>query len=410
MTVEGGLGGRRIAIIHYGEHTPLDEGYRPARMGQLAAWLTEAGAEVTRFVPTYSDIAGGQRPETWTGEETVEGVVHMVPTRTYGSSRGRERLGFLRDFAQGSAAGVAARGPFDLIITGYPPPGVVWALRRRIGGRVPILADIRDLWPDALFADPHPAVAGLAAGAGRLLAQELRLASRVVAMSGTMVARAPHSRRGPAIPLSISDQLRSAPVTVEPEASLQALFVGMLTSFYDLDSVVVGWRQFVASRPGPGTTGETGPPSGGPVLRICGSGVLEEHLRALVADEPTIRFEGWVPAAEVPTLVARSDVGVVPSRPGLGTTLSNKVLEYLGTGLLVLNSLEEEGAAALDGQGLGLRVAPDGAGWAAAFTQVDQELAVHRRDRINRQARALKVYGRQGIEPQWLAEIRDLLV
>ena len=130
------VAGCRIGIVHYGEHTPLDTGYRPARMGQLAAWLTEAGADVTRFVPTYSAFALEHRPLEWTGQLTSEGIIHMIPTRTFTSSKGWDRFGFLRDFAKGSAQAVASRGPFDLLITGYPPPGVVLALRRAAGRRI----------------------------------------------------------------------------------------------------------------------------------------------------------------------------------------------------------------------------------------------------------------------------------
>jgi hypothetical protein len=394
--------GTRIAIIHYGEHTPLDDGYRPVRLGQLASWLTEAGVEVTRFVPTFSDVARRQRPESWTGELTGEGLVHMVPTRSYGSSRGRERLGFLRDFARGSALAVAGHPPFDLVITGYPPPGVVLALRRRIGTRVPILADIRDLWPDALFAEPHPMVEQGARMAGRLLAQELRLATGVIAMSHTMLARAPAPRRRAAIALSISDSLRAAPVSVDASAPMTALFVGLLTSFYDFESMIEGWRRFLAQRPDDRIGAE-------PLLRICGSGVLEDHVRSLAAEVPSIRCEGWVSSTAVPQLVAGADVGLVPPRPGLGTTLGNKVLEYLGTGLYILSSLEREGADELQAQGLGTRVTPSAQGWADGFARFEQELAQHRRDRAERRDRALKVYGREGIEPQWLAQIAGAL-
>jgi len=392
------VAGARIGIIHYGEHVTLDDGYRPARMGQLAEWLTSAGAIVRRFVPTYSDIAGFQRSESWTGTVTREGIIHMVKTRSFESSRSPARFRFLREFAQGAAAAVAETGPYDLLIIGFPPPGVASAIRSQ-SEKVPILADIRDLWPDALFGDPHKYVAAAAQVAGQGLAKELKRVDGVVAMSNTMLERAPQSKRLQAIPHSISESLREVPIAIEDDSPMQAVFVGLLTDFFDMESLISGWARFVSQRTG---TDE-------PVLRIFGSGNTEEQVREWARPYPSIRCEGWVASSEIPRLVAEADIGVVPPRAGLGTTLSNKVLEYLGTGVYILNSLEPESAEVLEVQGLGARVASTPAGWAHGFADFERDLKHHRADRHQRQQVALAAYGREGIEPRWLSEIVKLI-
>ncbi len=389
------VAGLRIGIVHYGEHVPLDESYRPARMGQLAAWLTEAGADVTRFAPTYSHFAGCQR-ESWTGASTAEGTVVMVPTRPFESNRGVERLGFFADFASGTASAVAARPPFDVLLVGFPPPGVVSALRTRVRPCPPILADIRDLWPDALLTGDRPALARAIAVVGHGLASELRLTSGVVAMSATMLGRGPRRRRHRAIPYSISSELATAEPSVAPNGGLQAVFVGILNDFFDLATVVAGWSRFEAERD---------PTVGPPHLRIFGSGPLEGDLRELAADIDTATVAGWLPSAEVPTVVAQADVGISPTQPGLGTTLSNKVLEYLGTGALVLHTLEDEAADELAAACLGTRVTATAEGWADAFLTAERRLATIRSERASRRAVALERYGRTTVERLWLSEI-----
>ena len=391
--------GVRIGIVHYGEHVPLDDGYRPARMGQLAAWLTEAGAHVVRFSPTYSQFAGAQRPEAWTGTVTGEGTVVMVPTGSFASTRGAARFKFFRDFARGAAEAISA-DPVDVAVVGYPPPGVVTALRRRMGRQLPVIADVRDLWPDAVFSAPRRSVATAAAAAGRALATELRLADGVVAMSPTMLRRAPAARRRQAIPLSVSDALRDVPTASSCDEGLRAVFVGIVTDFFDLVSVVEGWKRYLDRRaPGPV-----------PKLEIWGTGDLEEELARRSAGIEGIVLGGWLQSSDVPAKLAAADVGLAPTQPGLGTTLGNKVLEYLGTGAYVLHSLEDEASVTLATDGLGERVASnDSAGWADGFAALDGRLASLRAARHERRAVALRRYGREGVEPLWLAEITRLL-
>jgi len=388
--------GARIAILHYGEHTPLDEGYRPGRMGQLAEWLTESGAMVTRFVPTYSHFSGKQRPLAWSGESTSEGQVCMVPTRAYGNSRGSDRLGFLRDFSEGCGRALRATAEFDLAIVGYPPPGLVSAVRSAGGARLPLLADIRDLWPDALVPRPTPLVRHAAGGLGHLMAQELRKTTGVLAMSNTMLARAPRSKRLGAVPLSVSEAFRHSCSDVDGEAPLQVVFVGSFSSFYDFDAFMTGWSLFLDGRGGGGAS---------PLMRICGAGVLDSEIRAMAERYGSIDMVGWVPSSSVPAYLASADVGIAPTRAGYGTTFGNKVLEYLGAGLHVLNSLEDESATALQVEGFGTRVEPSARGWAAAFATAEHSLDALRAERSGRHDRAMKMYGREGIEPRWLAHI-----
>lgn len=393
------VAGLRIGIVHYGEHVTLDDGYRPARMGQLAAWLTDAGASVVRFVPTYSHFAGRQRPLSWTGTLTPEGHVVMVPTRSFDSNRGPARLAFFADFARGTAAAAAELDPFDSLIVGFPPPGVTSALRARLRPCPPILADIRDLWPDALLTTSRPALTAATATVGHGLAAELRLTGGVVAMSETMLARAPWSRRRRPIPHSVSSALASVTPTVSPTDGLRVAFVGILNDFFDLDGVVSGWLQFLERRGSVTTT---------PHLSIYGTGPLEDELRRRVSDVESVTLRGWLPSADVPAAVAGADVGIAPTQPGLGTTLSNKVLEYVGTGAFVLHTLEDEASTVLARDGLGKRVEATSDGWADGFQELECRLGQLREARSDRQATALDRYGRDAIERLWMEEIAAL--
>ena len=384
--------GSRVGIIHYGEHTPLDGGYRPARMGQLATWLTEAGCDVTRFAPTFSPFAGAQRPQAWSGTTTAEGVVQMVQTRAYEVSVSAERLGFLVDFGRNAAVAVADTGPYDALIVGYPPPGVVTQLRRRVGWRVKILADIRDLWPDALLPGDRPLISLAGRGVGRALGCELLAADACTAMSDTMLARAPASRRTEAIPTCAPQLLDALTADAEPTGGLVAIFVGSFTQGFDFAPLFAGWRRF-AERPR--RSGEE------PMLRICGGGEREDEVASLAEGIESIDVVGRVPPDSIADWLGRADVGISPTRTGFGTTLSNKIVEYAATGLFVLHSLEPATSRDFDGLGLGARVASSVGGWEGGFTALEGRLPALRAERSARRRQVGAIYGRSAIEPQW---------
>jgi hypothetical protein len=259
------ISGVRIGIVHYGELIPTDDGYLPGRMGLLAEWLTEAGAKVTRFAPTFSQFVAEPRPVELSGSTSRQGSVELIKTRAYGESVSADRLGHLRDFVRGTASRISELPRFDVMIVGYPPPGIVRSVHRATAGEVPILVDIRDLWPDALAPSGNRVAARVAEGLGRALAMELLLADGVVAMSPVMLNRAPRSRRLEPITNCVSDAMAiPAEAATTSNGPLKVVFVGSFTQGVDFESLLAGWRLFQERR-----RSSSGP---SPILQICGKG------------------------------------------------------------------------------------------------------------------------------------------
>jgi glycosyltransferase involved in cell wall biosynthesis len=74
---------------------------------------------------------------------------------------------------------------------------------------------------------------------------------------------------------------------------------------------------------------------------LCGTGDDLERHRAAARDLPNVQFPGWANAAQIRTLMARSDLGLNPqvNRFDFAANISNKPIEYLSAGLPVLTSL-----------------------------------------------------------------------
>lgn len=393
---------RRVTIVHYGEDIPQDPGYRPIRYGQLARWLMDAKADVTRIAPSFSHLAHTQRPMEWSGADTEEGRIELVQTRGYQSNRGLDRFRFLADFRSGTAELVDLSTPADLYVVGYPPPGVVRGIRAAVGDGPKIVADIRDLWPDAQIPSGYPWLTSVAAMVGRAMARELRQADAVVAMSPKNLQRAPADRRSITIPLSISDRLieeADAAIT----GPMHVIFVGTFTQLFDFDALFDGWRSFIANRDPGGDAGGDDMPR----MTLVGGGPLQDKIQAFVDATPSATFIGQVPSDDVPALLTGADAGLVPLRDGQGGTLTNKVLEYLGTGAYVLHTLDSRVGRQFGGSGTGVHASA--ASWADGLTRTEQRLDELRRDRPERRRRDIDKFGPPAIEPQWLEVFQQVL-
>jgi glycosyltransferase involved in cell wall biosynthesis len=396
------ISGVRIGIVHYGERIPTDDGYLPGRMGLVAEWLTEAGAEVTRFVPTFSQFVVEPRPIELSGSTSLQGTVELIKTRAYGESVGADRLGHLRDFVRGTASRISELPRFDVMLVGYPPPGIVRSVHRATAGKVPILVDIRDLWPDALAPSGSRVAARVAKALGTGLAAELLLADGVVAMSPVMLDRAPRSRRLEPITNCVSEAMAVPEETAMAlNGPLKVVFVGSFTQGVDFESLLSGWRLFQERR-----SPSYGP---SPTLEICGTGVRAAEVKRLtVGLEDSVDLAGWVPMTQIPEKLARADVGVVPTREGFGTTLNNKMLEYLASGLFVVNTLNGGVSDDIVELGLSKRVDPAPQGWADGFALTENDLNSIRDQRAQRIAIARRHFGRPRIERAWLLAISSV--
>ena len=114
------------------------------------------------------------------------------------------------------------------------------------------------------------------------------------------------------------------------DGALDIVYVGHVTTQRGLQDVV-----HALSAIGPGE-----PPIR---LHVAGRGAFEEGLRSLAAERvpgDRVVFHGWVDSTEVPALIARCNVGVIPHvrNEHTDTTIPNKIFDYMAAGLPVIVS------------------------------------------------------------------------
>lgn len=140
------------------QYFPPETGGPPNRMLSFVDGLSKAGHDVTVVTAKPNHPEGIVWPEyrgRWRQHRTLRGssVSYVAVYATRRKSAWARIANYLSFMLSGSVAGLLARGPFDVVLASSPPlfVGIAgWLSARR--HRVPLVLDVRDLWPDAAVA------------------------------------------------------------------------------------------------------------------------------------------------------------------------------------------------------------------------------------------------------------------
>ncbi|TWG20843.1 glycosyltransferase involved in cell wall biosynthesis [Actinoplanes teichomyceticus] len=353
----------RITYIHQYFKTPGMAG--GTRSYEFARRLVERGHEVHMI----TGAPAGDRARTST-EAGI--VVHWLPVPYDNAMSYRRRLWAFLGFVRRSAV-VAGRLRHDLVFATSTPltvaiPGAYAALRRR----VPMVLEVRDVWPELPIA-----VGALRSPVSRWAARRLEAwayhrAAHVIALSPGMAG-------------SIRRRFADVAVTVVPNSCDRALFA-------DADRTGAALRRdtpWLADRPLVLYAGTLGLANGvdylvrmaaalaetDPEVRvvILGDGGMRDRIRALAAElgvlERNLFLLGPVSKAEVVAFFGACDlaVSVFLDLPELGNNSPNKVFDAFAAGRPVAVNHGGWIAELIAETGAGLVLPPgDPAGAAAA--------------------------------------------
>ena len=357
-----------MRILLASQYFPPEPGAGAARAGDHARRWAVAGADVTVVagVPNYPT---GVVPPAWRGRGVVRDSWHGVtvlrvpvyPTR-YGSAAQRVANYVSYAAAATAVAGVHAARPDVVLGTSPPLTAAITGAALAARFRVPLVVELRDLWPEALEAldarAPGPVLAML-----RTLARALyRAAARVVVvtpgMRDALVAQGVPSQRVAVVPNGV-DVARfrpdRAPAPLRPELGLAADarlvgHVGTIGLGQDLETFVAAFASL------------RGPAAGAHAV-LVGEGARRDAVERAAARLAPGRIHVLPPRPydDVPALLTALDIALVSTRwaPRHACTVPTKLYDALACGRPIL--LAGHGAAAdlLETVGAG-RVVPPG--------------------------------------------------
>lgn len=270
------------------------------------------------------------------------------------------------------------------------------AVHYGVASGVPVVIDVRDLWPD-IYADLLPAV--LRPAAVRVLdlsARKLKWAfAHATAITGLTesylnwgLEKAGRARRPQDAVFPMSYPCRDDTPSPEGLAALRerlglsegdvvASYLGNIGHQSDFDTVIAAARRVAPAHPQFKVV-------------IAGSGPLEAPLRAAAQDLPNVIVPGWLEGPELSALMHLSQIGLIAYKPvpNFLRNIPNKFSEYLAGGLAVACGLEGEMGTLTRETGCGFVYLPgDAEGLATQFDQLLCDGA--RMQQMSRAARAL---------------------
>jgi glycosyltransferase involved in cell wall biosynthesis len=348
----------RVWLITVGEPLPgLSGNSRLWRTGLLAQQLVARGHTVTwwtsrvdHFGKKYFETTERQRIEPSLELRLLDGRLY---TRNVSVARLVNHWQIGREFRARTRSEAAP----DVIFCSFPTIELSFeAVRFGRERGVPVILDVRDLWPD-IFVQPAPkALRGLL---GILLRPYFIAARSALAEANAITAvskgylewglrRAGRQLRATdrVFPLAYSfgkpsGSARSEGIAVLREklgvedGRLTCVFAGTLGRTYDLAPVLE-----VAARAG-----------NDPSLRlhflICGDGERAAIWRQAAQRLANVTFTGWLEENELRAVLSGADIGLAAYAAEAPQGLPNKVIEYLAAGLPIVSSLTGETEAML---------------------------------------------------------------
>jgi glycosyltransferase involved in cell wall biosynthesis len=374
-----------VWLITVGEPLP-GEASRPWRTGLLCAELVHRGHDVVWWTSTVNHFNKTYH-QTSSCEIAVSPRLKLqflhgpLYTSNISVARFRNHVAIAREFRR---IAESLRAP-DVIVCSFPTielsdEAAAYGVRHR----VPVLLDVRDLWPDELAVRIPGFVRWIApialAPMYRATSRAFLAAKGVIGISrgylewglakarrgaGAMDSVVPH---GYPDPLQVTSRQESSgvvslPAGVDPAKKI-FWFVGTFVGSIDLSTVIEAARllsgrediQFVFS----------------------GSGEREAEWRRQAADLGNVVFAGWADKGGIAAMAGVAYAGLAAYKRGALMSLTNKIFEYLSFGLPVVLSLPGEAREMMERSGAGIYYEPgDPRSLAAVVTSLCGDPAKH---------------------------------
>jgi glycosyltransferase involved in cell wall biosynthesis len=355
----------RIWLITVGEPLPTDGGQvRLMRTGVLAENLASEGHDVVWWTSTFNHTVKRHRFGNGTTLRTTSGAkLMLLHSVGYRSNLSLRRIVNHRGVARRFFSYAKDEPPPDVIVCSFP---TIELSKAAVGyGRargIPVILDVRDLWPD-IFLDLVPKglrklTAILLSGLVRDTRRSFRQASCITAVSreylewGLRYAGREKRNVDRVFPLACQEPSATEEELGAARAKLLSCgvdpskpicwFVGFFGRTYDLDTVIDVASEFEAR--------------GKAMIQfvLCGDGEFREKWVSRSAGLSNVIFPGWIDVPEFAYLSEVASVGLAAYAAGAPQGLPNKVLEYLSAGLPVLSSLKGETASLLSQHACGI--------------------------------------------------------
>jgi glycosyltransferase involved in cell wall biosynthesis len=359
----------RIWLLKISEALPVGEGAgdRLFRIGLLAQHLSRRGHEVIWWANTFDHARKRLRfPSSRSinvSEQLLIRCLHAVPyQKNISWNRMRHHSETARLFSREAAALPAP----DVVLSCLPTPELCFnAAQICLARRIPLIIDIRDLWPDDIVRALPKIVRPVASIALTRMRSRVKFACRSASAIfgvtegyldwGLKMAERTGASTDQTIPLaadseepSVEEKRKAFDFWSQLGISKDSgdciiCFFGVISWSAQMEPVIEAARVLRSTHPKI-------------KFVLCGTGDRLEEFRQMSSDCLNLIWPGWVGKSQIWTLMDMSTFGltVYPSTENFMANIPNKIPEYLSAGLPIISSLRGRVAEILSPANVGV--------------------------------------------------------
>lgn len=354
-------------IAYLVQQFPPEVGAGPARVSELATRWIGAGAEVTVVTGMPNRPEGRIRPEyrgrlfveeEWEGIRVLRSWLYASPKRCFIRTVGNN-LSFL---ASGAVHAIFRLRSVDVLIASSPPffPHIAGSMTAGFR-RMPLVLEIRDLWPDYLVDMGVLSSGGVGAGALHAIERFLiRNADHTVVVTESfrrrVIAKGAPEDTVAVIPNGVdlgqyyaSNEAAPLPAMDRSQDEFVVGYLGNIGAGQDIPSVVRAAARIIQRDP---------------AIRfiIAGDGPERRPVEALVSElgMDNLTIHGPIPKSHTRAFYNACDICLVPLAdvPVFQETVPSKLFEIMACERPVMASVAGEAAHIVEESGGGITVAP----------------------------------------------------
>ena len=341
-----------IWLLQTGEPYPFQENVSLMRTALLAEELHRRGHQVTWWGSTFYH----QRKQMLYSEDSNirwkdNYFIKLLHGGSYQSNKSVKRYLYHKTIASRFVQIARSQNKPNIILASLPAHDLAFeAVRYAHEIDVPVVIDVRDLWPDffvehsprlmrpmvrlVLTSDFHKAAEALIGATGIVAISEsyLKWALAYAKRDKTEKERIFYiGSQTIVVKKGANDRIvRTKKNYLIPPGSVILTFIGSFGETYDLFTLVATARKLY----------DQGRRDIHFVLG--GDGQYYQSIKALAHGLPNVTLTGWLNHEQIVSLLQASDVGLAPYRTNAPQSLPNKTFQYAAAGIPVVSSLKGE--------------------------------------------------------------------
>ncbi|MBQ9068899.1 MAG: glycosyltransferase family 4 protein [Eggerthellaceae bacterium] len=342
------------------------------RFRKIAEMLVEAGFAVDLITSSFQHWEKAQRDRESAQYRGLPYEVVFVDEPGYKRNLDLSRISSHARAARNLAHHFADNPwRYDLIYSEIPPNDVALAAAEAAqAGGIPFVADVNDLWPEAMrMAFDVPVVSDIAFRSfAKDAAKVYRMLDAAVGTSDEYAARPAADRDDPypRLTVYVGNDLTEfdtgvavyADEIVKPDGEMWVAYAGTLGASYDIATLIEAAALLVEDEPHLR-------------LKLLGDGPERESLEDLAQKcEAPVDFLGYVDYPVMAAWLSKCDITVNSLHEGAAQSIVTKIGDYLAAGIPLVNTGQSpEFCSKVERDGFGVNVEPENIGKLALAIQ-----------------------------------------